>query len=449
MDSEPQQQPDVFDSKEDTLTIQNPYEKSAVVAKAKEQLANGKHVRLIFADVDSTLVGAPKKHEADITPGKREVDTTTAVRNLLEEQHYGVALVTARTEEMVLDEEARNLSPDFTRPVPKLGKNEYGLHTYVDPRDVETAGILNPDIVAGSTGAAIVVRQEDGSYTPDTKFQQKMQLESGKWRETTHIVAEKIMASVNKDGDVMAISKDEDHENYEKGVTNIAPPDYRMALEFKNEEAKLACAAKLRELRKLALAYKPILEDPQADRRAKDEILAKGFTLDVCDQLFRYRLTDDSNPDKGKYAYYLTPKAGFKARAVQEAVDSMAQTLAIDKSAMDVLIAGDGFPDLTMGLYGALGTNVTFLVANGSRLESALSTAAHEKISDQAQDDEIAAFAGEPLSAIKRRFEPTDQTGIYTFHTPLFGDRKVVLLGEIYPEDSAPEGIRDYLESQS
>ncbi len=70
---------------------------------------------------------------------------------------------------------------------------------------------------------------------------------------------------------------------------------------------------------------------------------------------------------------------------------------------MELFIAGDGMPDIPMGLYGGTGTEATFMIVGNSRFGGIFSGL------------EEPIFAGEGMHAIKNRLHPTEQKGVYDF----------------------------------
>lgn len=78
------------------------------------------------------------------------------------------------------------------------------------------------------------------------------------------------------------------------------------------------------------------------------------------------------NPSDNKFSVYLTPRMGNKARAVERIISELATELKRPREDFHVLIAGDSFPDLAIGLCGGLDIEATFLLVGGSRLSSSI-----------------------------------------------------------------------------
>ncbi len=154
------------------------------------------------------------------------------------------------------------------------------------------------------------------------------------------------------------------------------------------------------------------------------------------------RLTDESNPDKGGYLYLLMPRYGNKQRGVQRVIQSISEKTKSDSRNLETLIVGDAFPDLGMGLYGALNTKATFLAVGGSRLSEVLSK------------PEVSEFAGEKMTAVKNRFTQIEnpqgeaQKGRFKFKAPLVRERKIIVGKEAFPGTKGPETILAYLKER-
>src|SRR5581483_1479943 len=158
-------------------------------------------------------------------------DSLRQVKSHLDTLGYAVCLVTARTEEGVMSKREYNLSTrfGFARPRPKLSKTD-NLFCYIDPLMCEPQELIDPDIIAGSTGTAIVLRQKEGGYAKDTHFEKKLPLSSQRFRE--HVF--RIISYANKDASIVMPSPIEYKGNYEKGISNVAPSDYRVSITFQN-----------------------------------------------------------------------------------------------------------------------------------------------------------------------------------------------------------------------
>jgi hypothetical protein len=395
----------------------NPYENSTAVQILKERKQNQQPLRVAFFDIDSTITG--------------DTESTNEVRKQLESLGYVVCMVTSRTEEMVITENKREQSPTIARPKPHLGKDDSQNRIYVDPGTIEPAGVLNAHIVAGSTGSGgQLIEQIDGSYIRDSRFEAKMKAESDAWRSGVT----KLIEFVNNDEQLCQLIPIESVEKYDEGETDVYPPNFRIQVDFPTISAKQRFQEKVLELK-------------QANR---NDLFELGLDASAIENLFNVRITDDSKPKGEKYSAYLTPAKGNKMRAEEEIVNNICDQVGIKRNELDLLIAGDSFPDLGMGLYGGLGTHATFILAGGSRLT--------DDLTRPSLHGEDITFAGEGLNAIRRRLKPdADKPGYYTFRQPgilnvpahdqPIHDRTVVILDEVFPGKVTSDSILSYLQS--
>jgi hydroxymethylpyrimidine pyrophosphatase-like HAD family hydrolase len=390
----------------ETQERKNPYEHSTAVEKLKKARNGGKPLRMAFLDIDSTITGP--------------VEQTNEVRELLEEQGYVVAYVTSRTEEMIMSEEQRNQTPTFQRPSPHLGIDSSGKRTYVKPEEIVPAGILDPDIIAGTTGTTLLLKQTQGGYQEDFDSRDTMRSESEKWRSGVL----QLVDFINQEKNICNPISIDNPLNYYQGETDVYSPDFRIQLSFQSQSDKIIFKEKVRSIRK-------DLSDPAK----KLQLLSNGITPEAIEQILNIRITDDSKPSENKYSAYLTPTRGYKTRAVETIVCSLCNQLSLRRTDLELLIAGDSYPDLGMGLYGGLDTKATFLLVGGSRLMDSLT--------EQSEEDRY-DFAGEGISAIRRRLKGS-QNGMYELKPPLNAKRTVILADYAYLQTKGPKSIIAHL----
>lgn len=358
---------------------------------------SGRPCRLACLDIDSTLTGDPQ--------------TANEVRALLEQSGYVVVFVTSRTEEMILSEvffEAAREQVD--RRPPLLGR-EAERRRYVAPEEEVPQGLLDGDIIAGSSGTRILVKQLDGRYLPDFAYEGAYGVESAIWRDRTLQLAQALIARGGCQGGPAAIDLP---GNYEAGLVDVAPPNYRIQLDFSTLQDKRCFLEELATVR----------SGNDAERAA--------WARSV-------RVTDDSKPATGLYKVFLTPREGSKARAAERIVGELARAARLPRRALNVFFAGDSFPDLGMGLFGGLGTEATLLLVGESRLVDALTGEGGSN------------FAGEDVSAIRRRLSPAGRVGYYRFRLPCanLGSRTVVIGDEAFPKTTAVDTVYEYLRQAS
>lgn len=420
---------------------ENPYRNSTAAVKLKECLLDGKPLRIAIFDLDATMTGNPERQ--------------IYARQLLEKLGYVVVFITSRTEEMVMSrtEFQNSQHLGFSRPEPKMGTTENIKTPLFADEYAPYQGLYNPDIIAGSTGSSnILIHQEEGGYSADLGFGKEIRRNSEIWRESTM----GLLQQVDPTSEISEFSPLEDIEGYLQGRNDVAPQDFRISIEFPlqetrstehtgstsgNEPVNQTISAqglerKIEYVRRfeetLSLAKKNIREkitdeivDEERDRFANQLLLLSDI-----------KIVEDSNPEKGVYRLLFVPKRGYKARAAENIVNALATEIGVTKDKLEVLFAGDSYPDLDMGLYGATGTQAAFLLAGDSRLTTPLT-----------RDEQ---FSGNSLSAIVNpsRFIPLGE-GRYSFTMPIFGQREVIIADEAFPGKPSVESVISYLEQKS
>lgn len=366
------------------MKVPDAYTHSTASRKLQYNHKHGLPLNIAFLDIDSTMT----------TPGNSE--TTNIVRALLEERGYVVAFVTSKTEELIISEKERTRSPFYSRPLPHLGKDGSGRRYYVDPTDTEPAGTLDADIIIGTSGTTLSLKQVKGGYLPDRHFYSLLPSSSKGWREQVISLVKKI----NKVKNVAEIHPNEYIENYENGVTDIAPPDLRVELLFTSEANKKYFVSALNTQK-------------------------AGSTISV-------QLTDDSNPTHEKYTVLITPSKITKATSVQYVVETLCNRVSKVPEKLHLFLAGDSFTDLGMGVFGGEKTNATFLIVGGSRLSSHLT------------DKGLTEFAGESLKDLKSNLKahPTQAGKLIFNHNS--SKRTIVIADKVFPNTKGPESILAY-----
>lgn len=357
----------------------DPFINSVIIERLKELKAPFK---IAFLDIDSTVTGP--------------IELTNRVKSRLYELGYALVYVTARTEEMLMSKYQydKSVKLGFDRPRPRLGKRK-NTRYYIPPEDIEPTSILDCPIIATSSGTRILFRQQNGGYILDSHYQDRFNQSPIDWQKQTLELLEVI-----NQGKLFSISP------VSLGIltkADVFPPEYRIQLNFENVEQKIEFKKKVTQLKK----------DGEGD-------------------FSNIRITDDSNPFKGQFSVYLTPLAGSKKTALERIINSLAKRLEIKNNRFEILIAGDSYPDLEMGLFAALNIKGTFLVVGGSPLSRSLI----EDIND---------FAGENITPIKQNL--SGRNGIYKFKLSDMVYRRVVIGDELFPGTKGPETILAYLET--
>lgn len=392
---QPPQEPQLV---EKIIEKENPYQDSNLIEKVKATK------KVAFVDIDSTITSS-------------DPEIQLQARQKLEAQGYAVVFVTARTYEMQISDQERQMSPDLVRPSAQMARNqESGKLTAVDPESLTgMKGLLDPDAIVDSTGTHIAIRQKEGGYKADRQYVEKMKMESAEWRN----FSQRLVDIINAEKEVCTVKPFEKVGAYEAGETDVYLPDFRMQIEFSDLEKKQTFVAKVKEL---------MLQSRETITSQHDD---NFYTM-----LHHLRLTDESKPSSNIYSLYLMPKSGTKQRSVEAIVRNITEATNLPREELELLIVGDGFPDLAMGLYGGLNTKATFLVVGGSRLTPALT------------EPDISEFAGEGFRSIKNRMIAQGE-GFYSFKPPLYQKRQIIIGDQAFPGTKAPKTIIAYLDSQS
>lgn len=340
------------------------YRRSALLAKYRSATRRKKNFKLAFFDIDSTI--------ADSHPR-----ISNKIRRFLERNGFGIVFVTSRTEEMLITQTARKKSPHFIRPLPHLGiktdeKNRQ-FRYYVDPKNVIPRGLLDPDIVVGSTGTAIWVRQTDGSYVPDVGYTWQFGIEPEAWRASALRFIKRLGGSR-----LCRISDIDNKINYEENKTDVYPPDYRIELIFRNSSSL--------------------------------KIFRSHFIQRDFGYVFEnFHFINDSKPEKNRYSAYLTPRSGTKLQAKLHIVRSLLTLLTVaEYDKLQIVTAGDSWPDLLLAAE-TVTSRETFILAASSRLTRPLLQSLSSK--------RKAFFAEEDLTPFTQKLEATGKKGIYRLRT--------------------------------
>jgi len=373
---------------EETDKSVNPYTGSILVQKLLENKQFGKPIRLAFLDIDVTFTS--------------DLKIIASTKKRLEQLGYSIIFVTSRTEEMVMGksdfEKSKKLG--FSRPKPYIGMNK-GKRVYKDPAKVYQL-LVNPDVIIGSTGTQIVVRQPHGGFAPDILFDKQFRTTSAAWRKKT----KRLLRNIDPQGTLITLPEFEYEDMYRKHEADVFPPKFRIKLICKSLEAKNDFIKKL-----------------------KKEMKQENFFL---------RVTDDSNLHQNNYVIFLTPTKGFKGNAVNHMVKYVSQSLEIPKEKIEVILAGDSYPDLAMLFYGAKGTKTTGILVGGSPITNTL------------LNKEIHDYCGEDLSTFKENLQHQDgKAGFFSFYENIKKtyQRNIVIGDLAYPHTKGAATILAYLNS--
>lgn len=367
--------------------------------------------KIAFLDIDATMTSPDK--------AKQEM-----ARKKLEKAGYAVVYVTSRTYETNISDEKRRNSHDLDRPESKSGVP--GKLVHVDPAKMEEMrGLLDPDVMIDTTGTNIAVLQKNGKeYKIDKEFRAEMKSEAAEWRSFSFEIMD-VVNAVARERLCVAREIEHDDKKYHSGHVGVYLPDYRVQIDFDNLEKKKH--------------FVDIVNKIKVDRGSL-KLFGERFYKDI----LNLKILDESRTSTSEISVHLMPRLGGKERAVEKVVDAVTRQLDLSRKDLKVLIAGDSYADLSMGLYGAARTNATFLLVGGSRLKDVLTT--------EAAKGEQSEFAGEKLSALKTRFVKdlkSEEAGDYEYKAPMLEKREVVVGDEAFPGTKAAETIIAFLEKRS
>lgn len=306
------------------------YEQSTLLKKIKTRKQRQLPLRIAFLDIDSTMTG--------------NAQATNHTRKKLEELGYGIVYVTARTEEMIMSSKAFKLSQarGFDRPEPHLGRYE-NKRIYIPPEQIEPEGLLDPDIIAGSTGTQIFIHQTNHSYLPDIKYQAKFQQTSVLWRKRCL----ELIDEFNLHSKRAYTENYENPSSYLNGTSDVFTPKFRIVLSFQSNQ----------------------------DRKLFRSFISKNRK----EKNLNIRVSQDLDIKHERITACITPKNASKAKAVDHIIDQICAESDIQRSSLHVLLAGDSFPDIEMGIRAAKGTQATFLLSGGSLLAHELTCLKHHQ----------------------------------------------------------------------
>jgi hypothetical protein len=377
------------------------YSNSIAIKKIKKRITHREMVRIAFLDIDSTMT----------VSGSSIADPQSAerVREKLEQEGFVIFAITSRVEEMLMSRASYEktvargdlaLADGAKRLPPHLKRNGDGTFSeqYPDDNSAFTA-LYDFDGMFTQTGAVGYVRQEDGSYAKDREYELHIKNESGHWRDKTRAILETVLPKTLVEKDMAPIDAFDDTSGEKNGSVDIATPT----------DARMQCM------------FETLEEKQQFENAVKLSEENKEMSEDIKEKLHDIRVTDDSNPEKGVYSIFVTPRYGWKTHAVEHVISQICDDTAIARKYIEIIYAGDSYPDLTAGLYGGLGTKATFILAKNSRLE------------DFFLNKENNEFAGIKLQAIKKRLVVNSRRGEGAYFIPLHGKREVIIAGRMFP----------------
>lgn len=338
-----------------------------------------KNKKIAFLDIDLTLTGLPEMQQK--------------VRILLEKKGFALVFVTSRPYELVLSDDSLKKSSALTRPLPKTEIHKNGKRFHADLNTISAfKGLLNPDIVASSTGLELYIKQLNGEYLKDETFN-GFPFSSRDWKSKVN----KLLKVIAQEKIRFIVKNTEDIKNYHNHETDISPIDYRFQLDFPTLDDKKIFIKKINSL--------------------KNDLPV--FFL------------DDSEPEFNIYSMYIFPKRAenLKASAVDYVLQKITKTTDIKLKNIQTLVAGDSYPDLGMILYSAKETRGLYCLSGRSRLAKCFT------------DISIKNYLDISVTSWKKDLK-RKKPGIYAFN-----DRTIYVADELFPGLWGAESLYHFLQS--
>jgi hypothetical protein len=356
---------------------------STTLGKLKKNTKKGLPPKIALLDIDDTLTGNPKAQQA--------------VRNELDEQRYTVVFISSRPYELMLSDGSIKKSSSLVRFPSKAGKNESGKRYHIDLTELtQFRGLLDPDIVIGTTGIDILIRQKNGEYLKDKKYIDSIGMNAADWRKKVI----NLLGCIDSKSSHFRFRPIEKAKNYDEDLVDVSPPEYRIQIDFKRETDKKLLVNKLTKL------------------------IKEGLSIPL-------EFIDDSDPAKNRFSLYFFPFNGLhiKSAAADYVLDRIERELEIGKTDMQVFIAGDSIPELYMGLYSAKKSSVQFFIPTGARITNIF-------LEKNNYD-----FVGIDITKIKKNLLQKSE-GVY-----IFNNRNIYIGDILFPRTSPAESVLSFLHS--
>lgn len=371
--------------------------------------------QLAIFDLDGTYTGPPEVRKS--------------MRRIAQEKGFGEVFGSARTPELMITEEYRQVSLEnagLRRPPPLCGEIKGSRKRRYQP--LETVPLcehlLNPDAVI-SFGVGNFVRAK-GVYHWDEEYDRTLGYD---WRS---IVLSFLQMRVDPTGEMLQhLVPLDNEENYPQKLIDVAPLPHRIGFQFfgpNGLERKLELKRRITELQKCG------------------QVVRNGVVIPGSPIAASIMMVDESHPEASRYTLYLVPRQGTKEKAYNRLLRQTIAASGKRNDEIELFIAGDTLTDFKAGCY--LGwwrkqqaVRGTFLLAGGSRLSEYLVGKKRGEL-----------FAGESLKRMVNRFkkaEKTNHPGVYRFMAPWSGGefRRIIIADEAFPGTIAVESLLAYFQS--
>jgi hypothetical protein len=394
---------------------EGPYVKASYIPKLQQTGV------MALTDLDGTMT------MGDANPSSKELSDRASVRELLERKGVVTGAVTARTCALTLSSGAYSASPSLRKVElpPKWGIDpETKKRVYIPLEDIPFFDSCKDFDITASFGGFIIVRNGHG-YEVDTDYENLLRFDHAKGRikpEPWRLAMLSLL--YERLGEFQPfMSKLESRLNYDLGLTDSAPLDFRFQFDFEGSSGLEAM-----------IKLKTIIAD----------MATAGHSVAV-----RIKMVDESkpnllNPEKSRYTLYLIPWGARKETMIKRLFEESVKAAKRSVKSTRLLYTDDTLTGLRAGLWVGGEAPTNFLLPVGSRLAPYLI----EK-KDKFGDEDLSFLWEKPIvGREKHRLLPTNERGVYRFEHKVRGQRfnTIVIGDERYADCTAPGSVGAFFE---
>lgn len=403
---------------------EGPYARAAYIPKLQQTGI------MAFLDLDRTLTNG-----GDGDPPEQEVADRAMVRQILDSQDAVVGAVTARTCSLTLSSAQYNESPELRRlePRPRWGIDPTTRkHVYVPIETVPYfAHCIDFDFTA-SFGGYVIVKNGSG-YKVDHDYARQLRFDHAKRKDREGneianpdpwqlLMLQFVVDKLTRFAPYM--SKLAARRNYETGVTNVAPLEFRYQFEFVGSEGY-----------RLMQELQQVIE---LERMASNPAAVSIATVDES-------RPNDADPEQSRYTLYLVPWNARKEKMIHRVFSQSAKVAGRKTKDCRLFGAGDSPTDLRAGLWAGGDADFKFVIPCHSPLAPYL-IERRENYGSQS----LSFLWGNPTKSGRPKdlLVATNQKGVYHFVHKARGPRRntIVIADERYSGCTAPGSVAEFLE---
>lgn len=381
---------------------------------------------LSAVDLDGTMTSS------DGEPSLKELAERREAVRLLEEGGRPRMLNTVRTFELAVSSALLEASHRYgvMRPKPKYGRDKDGKRIFVPLEKMSKFDYCLDAHAFNGVGTGIFLRHQSSHYVPDSGYAQQL----GDWHRDV-IDYLRLVDRMDPGARLEAAMADINHEaSYDEGKTDVFPPEYRIQLEWTAHKFGKR-AGELKELAKeLIRKWQNLFRPKEAWRSGRKRI----------------DIVEENRGDEGRFIIYLVPKRSRKEHALTHVIRKIAEATNLVPSQYRVFGAGDTMTDVGVAFNTSVASDLTFLLAGGSRLYHFLSP--HGEHAGKPYD-------GEDIFGLTRLLKgsETEHRGVHRLMLPtfdVFGEkhrikkvaRTVIVGDDAFPGETGPASIAATLE---